>query len=95
MVNESRAVFDDFFRTLCSGTKVEFPRPQNLKMPKNVQFPSKGTCFDHVFSKDNNAFVTWESQMDRIDIAEGTPVRTPFTCKFESVYNGFKAFSEV
>ena len=72
--NESRPGFDDFFRTLCSGTKVEFPRPQDLKMAKNVQIPQKGTVFDHVFSPENNGFVTWESTMTRYVIPDNIQV---------------------
>ena len=71
----SRPSFDDFFRTLCSGTKVEFPRPTDLKMPKNVQIPQKGLVFDHVFSAEHNGFVTWESTMERYAIPENIQVR--------------------
>ena len=71
---ESRPAFDEFFRTLCSGTKVEHPRPADLKMAKNVQIPQKGLVFDHMFNKDNNGFVPWESTMQRYVIPEDSQV---------------------
>jgi len=71
---ESRPGFDEFFRTLCSGTKVEHPRPPELKMAKNVQIPQKGLVFDHMFSKDNNGFVPWESTMQKYVIPQDIQV---------------------
>ena len=43
-------------------------------MAKNVQIPQKGLVFDHMFNKDNNGFVPWESTMQRYVIPQDIQV---------------------
>ena len=43
-------------------------------MAKNVQIPQKGLVFDHVFNKENNGFVSWESTMQRHTIPDDIQV---------------------
>eukprot|EP00795_Rhopilema_esculentum_P000293 gene293-9945_t len=54
---DSSVKFSEYFKNLCSGNSKEHPRPNNLKLPRNVQFPGRGTIYDYYF--DKATFGTW------------------------------------
>eukprot|EP00794_Sanderia_malayensis_P006878 gene6878-7653_t len=57
MDGDSRLKFSDYLKHLISGNDKQYPRPKDLKLSRNVQFPGKGSIYDYYF--DKATFGTW------------------------------------
>ncbi|XP_029639148.1 dynein heavy chain 3, axonemal-like isoform X2 [Octopus sinensis] len=62
---ESRKSFDEYFRTLISGTDSKHPKPKSCKITKSNAFPERGTVFEYCFEKKGSG--NWVSWMDTQD----------------------------
>ncbi|XP_077979573.1 dynein axonemal heavy chain 3-like isoform X2 [Glandiceps talaboti] len=65
----SRLKFDQYFRTLISGTVQEHPKPKSIKITKSNSFPERGTIYDFYFYK--HASGQWSDWMDYIERGVG------------------------
>ncbi|XP_070580768.1 dynein axonemal heavy chain 3-like [Ptychodera flava] len=65
----SRVKFDQFFRTLISGTLQEHPKPKSIKISKSNSFPERGTIYDFYFYK--HASGQWSDWIDYIERGVG------------------------
>lgn len=64
-VGDSRRLFDEYFRTLISGTDPDHPKPKTIKITKSNAVPEKGTVFDYCFEKKGSG--NWINWMDTLD----------------------------
>ncbi|XP_041362756.1 dynein heavy chain 3, axonemal-like isoform X2 [Gigantopelta aegis] len=65
ITSDSRKKFDNFFRTLISGTDQNHLKPKSIKITKSNSIPERDTVFDFCFEKKASGhWVTW---MDTID----------------------------
>ncbi|KAK2157592.1 hypothetical protein LSH36_188g04054 [Paralvinella palmiformis] len=72
----SRLKFDEFFRTLCEmDQNGKYPRPKNLKFPRNVMIPKKMSVFDYLYQYTVfGAWSSWSSIVHLEEISEKTQV---------------------
>ncbi|KAK3779689.1 hypothetical protein RRG08_013644 [Elysia crispata] len=69
----SRLKFDEFFRSLCEmeAPKDKYPKPKDLKFPRALLIPKKGTVYDHVFiRKQYGSWNPWTSLVQPVNIDE-------------------------
>eukprot|EP00062_Callorhinchus_milii_P022724 gi/632980863/ref/XP_007907272.1/ PREDICTED: dynein heavy chain 3, axonemal-like [Callorhinchus milii] len=52
----SKQSFSDFFKNLCERDS-RYPRPKELKFPRGLQIPKKGSVYDYVYLR--KAFSSW------------------------------------
>nr|XP_006820578.1 PREDICTED: dynein heavy chain 3, axonemal-like [Saccoglossus kowalevskii] len=64
-----RIKFDQYFRTLISGTVQEHPKPKSIKITKSNSFPERGTVYDFYFYK--HASGQWADWIDYIERGVG------------------------
>ncbi|XP_012937339.1 dynein heavy chain 3, axonemal [Aplysia californica] len=62
---DSRKHFDEFFRTLISGTDDKHPKPKSIKITKSNSFPERNTVFDYAFHKKGSG--GWQDWMDTVN----------------------------
>ncbi|EDV21418.1 uncharacterized protein TRIADDRAFT_60039 [Trichoplax adhaerens] len=67
---DSRAKFDEWFKPLAAGTNKNFPLPKDLKMPKNIQYPNRGSIYEYVYLKSDvgGMWKKWEHTRENIPI---------------------------
>ncbi|XP_076256705.1 dynein heavy chain 3, axonemal [Rhynchophorus ferrugineus] len=71
LTQESRKVFDVFFRKLLLGENKNNPKPKSFKLAKNQIFPDRFDLFDYLYDKKNNG--TWISWGDTVDKTQQIP----------------------
>uniref|UniRef100_H2YSE4 AAA+ ATPase domain-containing protein n=1 Tax=Ciona savignyi TaxID=51511 RepID=H2YSE4_CIOSA len=70
--------FNDFFRDLLDtdGGKVGFPRPRELRIPRNLLIPKRGSIFDYVYIKQNyGSWHRWDNLTQNPELTDSTQVR--------------------
>uniref|UniRef100_H2YSE0 AAA+ ATPase domain-containing protein n=1 Tax=Ciona savignyi TaxID=51511 RepID=H2YSE0_CIOSA len=71
----SRERFNDFFRDLLDtdGGKVGFPRPRELRIPRNLLIPKRGSIFDYVYIKQNyGSWHRWDNLTQNPELTDST-----------------------
>ncbi|XP_076804480.1 dynein axonemal heavy chain 3-like isoform X3 [Clavelina lepadiformis] len=71
----SRERFNDFFRELLDsdGGKMGFPRPRELRIPRNLLIPKRGSVFDYVWIKKTyGSWHKWGSLTKTPELTEST-----------------------
>uniref|UniRef100_H2ZME2 AAA+ ATPase domain-containing protein n=1 Tax=Ciona savignyi TaxID=51511 RepID=H2ZME2_CIOSA len=74
---DSRHKFDNFFRTLISGTDNNNPKPKTSKLTKSNVFPERGQIYDYYFQKKSSgSWLNWTDYLDKskLTIAPDTKV---------------------
>ncbi|XP_070559259.1 dynein axonemal heavy chain 3-like isoform X5 [Ptychodera flava] len=70
----SKEKFNDFFRHLCdseTGPTAKHPRPKELKFPRNLLIPKKGSIFEYVYiRKMYGSWHRWEGLIEPVSIGE-------------------------
>ncbi|XP_059151038.1 dynein axonemal heavy chain 3-like [Physella acuta] len=77
--NNSRIMFDQFFRELCDmeGSKDQYPKPKDLKFPRAVLIPKKGLVYDHVFiRKQFGSWSPWTSLVTAVNIDDKAQINS-------------------
>jgi dynein heavy chain len=75
---KSRKPFDQFFRTLISGTNDAYPAPEGIKFDKPI--PDAGLIYDYVFEAEKKNGGNWKLWVDTIERYE-----IPAKAKFNSI----------
>ncbi|XP_043569115.1 dynein axonemal heavy chain 3-like [Chiloscyllium plagiosum] len=76
----SKPRFSDFFSNFCEWDST-YPRPKDLKFPRALQIPKKGSVFDYVYLKRTfSSWCTWRDLITTVDIqqsinADGQDIR--------------------
>ncbi|XP_071813132.1 dynein axonemal heavy chain 3-like isoform X2 [Apostichopus japonicus] len=65
MTGDSRNKFNQYFRTLISGTDPDHPKPKSIKISKSNSFPERGTVYDYYFQKQSSG--SWAEWINYID----------------------------
>ncbi|KAJ3373477.1 Dynein heavy chain 3, axonemal [Kappamyces sp. JEL0680] len=75
---KSRPLFDNFFRTIISGSNKAFAAPDGIKIEKPI--PDAGLIYDYVFERDKKTGGNWKLWVDTIEKYEIAP-----RAKFNSI----------
>lgn len=70
--------FNDFFRELfdSDGIKSGHPRPRELKIPRSLLIPKRGSVFDYVYAKKNyGSWHRWGNLAKTPDLSEEKKVK--------------------
>ncbi|XP_077987554.1 dynein axonemal heavy chain 3-like isoform X2 [Glandiceps talaboti] len=75
---QSKEKFNDFFRQICdseTGPTAKFPRPKELKFPRSLLIPKKGTIFEYVYIRRMyGSWHRWENLIEPVSIGEKAKV---------------------
>ncbi|KAF8787359.1 Dynein heavy chain 3 like protein [Argiope bruennichi] len=68
MNNNSRILFDDFFRSLLNGDNEQHPKVKTFKLTKAQLFPEDGLVYDFVFNVKSNSWIGWLNTLQKEDL---------------------------
>lgn len=79
MNNNSRILFDEFYRNLLGGGNDDHPKPKSFKLSKQQLFPDNGLVYDFMFNSQNGSWVNWLNTLSKEELELPEDCRV---CKF-------------
>ncbi|GIY63283.1 dynein heavy chain 3, axonemal [Caerostris darwini] len=68
MNNNSRVLFDEFFRTLLDDGNENHPKAKSFKLTKAQLFPEDGLVYDSMYNCKANAWIGWLNTLQREEL---------------------------
>lgn len=65
MNNNSRRLFDDFYRNLLNVGTENHPKPKSFKLSKQQLFPEVGLVYDYMFNHSNGSWINWLNTLSK------------------------------
>lgn len=65
MNNNSRLLFDEFYRNLLNVGTEDHPKPKSFKLAKQQLFPDDGLVYDYMFNCSNRSWLNWLNTLSK------------------------------
>lgn len=75
MNNNSRILFDEFYRSLLKGNNEDHPKPKSFKLTNQQIFPDPGLVYDFKFKHKNGSWTTWLNTLSKEELELPTDCR--------------------